>query len=405
MKFIYNTKIITPFIEIQDGFLVIMGKSIHFVGDAIRDKKEYEYFKSKANKVIDFKKRIAIPGFIDIHTHGALGRDYSISTDLLFSDSIFRATVGVVGFIPTVGAIVTPKQLLDSVSKLVQIMDSSISNIAGAKALGINLEGPFINPDLSGGLSSKFCFREIDLDYLKKTKKIMNDKFRIMTISPELKNSMEAIAYLRENGVIPSIGHTVANEELLDKAIRAGACLVTHILNTTHQPEQNIPGVVIPGVNEYLMIRDDVMAEVICDSKGMHVKPTMLKILLRCKGIDKTIIITDSFMSAGADRSSKFRKPDGTGFYVKDGVNVQESGQIVGSAMTMELSVKSMIKHTGISLRDAILMASYNPAKIIGLQSKKGSIEVGKDADIVAIDGEFNVYATMVEGKLVYNRL
>lgn len=92
MKLIKNTKIITPFTEIQNGFLVTKGRVIHFVGDINKDKKEYKYFATKANKVIDFKKRIAIPGFIDIHTHGALGKDYSSSPDLLSEDSMFRAT-------------------------------------------------------------------------------------------------------------------------------------------------------------------------------------------------------------------------------------------------------------------------------------------------------------------------
>lgn len=402
MKLIRNTKIVTPFTEIKDGFLVIKDKIIHFVGDTKKDKKEYQYFVNKADKIIDFKKMIASPGFIDIHTHGALGKDYSSSPDLLLEDSKFRATKGVVGFLPTIGTFVSADKMLDSASKLVEIIDSGVS---GAKALGINLEGPYISPGASGGMDSKFCFWEVDIDYLKKAKKIMNDKFKIITISPELKKSMEAITYLRENGVVPSIGHTLASEQLLDKAIRRGANLVTHLLNTTRQPEQNIKGVVVSGVNEYLMIRDEVMSEVICDTIGVHVNPTMLKVLLRCKGIDKVIIITDSFMTPGTRKGEKFYMPDGTEFYVKDGVNIQSSGQITGSAMTMDLSVKSMIEHTGVNLKDAILMASYNPVKIIGLQNRKGSIEVGKDADIVAIDKDINIYATMVEGNIVYNRL
>jgi len=234
----------------------------------------------------------------------------------------------------------------------------------------------------------------------------MGDKFKIITIAPELGRAMEAITYLRENGVVPSIGHTLASEELLDKAIRRGANLVTHLLNTTYQPQQNTKGVVVSGVNEYLMVRDDVAAEAICDTCGVHINPTMLKVLLRCKGIGKVIIITDSYMTPGTKEGKKFYMPDGTEFYVKNGVNVQtESGHITGSAMTMNLSVKSMIEHTGVDLKDAVLMASHNPAKIIGLQNRKGSIEVGKDADIVAIDEDINIYATMVEGNIVYSKL
>lgn len=402
MKLIKNTKVITPFTEISDGFLVIKDKIIHFIGDIEKDKKEYKYFKNKSDEVIDFDKKIAVPGFIEIHTHGALGKDYSTSPDLLLKDSKFRATRGVTGFLPTIGATVPADKILDSALKLVKIMDSGV---LGTKPLGINLEGPFLCPDL-GAQGPEFCFWKVDLEYLKKAKSIMGDKFKITTISPELENSMEAITYLRKNGVVPSIGHTLASEELLDKAIRRGANLVTHLLNTTYQPQQNIKGVVVSGVNEYLMIRDDITAEAICDTKGVHINPTMLKILLRCKGVDKVIIITDSYMTPGTKKGRKFYMPDGTEFYVKDGVNVQtESGHITGSAMTMDLSVRSMIKHAGISIKDGILMSSYNPAKILCLQNKKGSIEVGKDADIVAIDEDINVYATIVEGNIVYNRL
>ena len=306
------------------------------------------------------------------------------------------------GFLPTIGANVPAEKILDSASKLVRLMDISVS---GTKPLGINLEGPYLNPDL-GAQGPEFCFWEVNLGYLKKAKSIIGDKFKIITIAPELENSMEAITYLRENGVVPSIGHTLASEKLLDKAIRRGANLVTHLLNTTYQPQQNIKGVVVSGVNEYLMVRDDVMAEAICDTGGVHINPTMLKVLLRCKGIDKTIIITDSYMTPGTKKGKKFYMPDGREFYVKNGVNVQtESGHITGSAMTMDLSVRSMIKHTGIALKDGVLMASYNPAKIIGLQNKKGSIEVGKDADIVAIDEDINIYATIVEGDVAYSRL
>ncbi|NMA32661.1 MAG: N-acetylglucosamine-6-phosphate deacetylase [Alphaproteobacteria bacterium] len=148
------------------------------------------------------------------------------------------------------------------------------------------------------------------------------------------------------------------------------------------------------------------MAEAICDIKGIHINPTMLKIFLKCKGIEKTIIITDSYVTPGCEKNKKFNMPNGIEFYAKNGVNYQsKSGHITGSAMTMDLSVRSMIKHTGIGLKEAILMSSFNAAKIIDLHYRKGSIEVGKDADIIAIDEKINIFATIVEGEMIYNRL
>lgn len=402
MILLTNTKIITPFYEIQDGFLVIKDKYIHFIGITKRDIREFNYFKNNSNKVVDLKAKISAPGLIDIHTHGALGKDYSNSPDLLLEDAKFRASKGITGFVPTIGALVPADEILKSSIRLIKLIQNGV---IGAKPLGINLEGPFLYPDYAGGAGPKYCSYEIDLQYLRKLQESIGKYLKIVTISPELKESIKAITYLKEKGVIPSIGHTNADYSILDKAIRSGAKLVTHLYNTSPIPEQNIRGVFIPGVNEYLMMRDDVTAEVISDVKGIHVKPIVLKIILRCKGIDKTVLITDSLITAGLPKNGKTFMPDGEEIYIKDGVNVKSSGQISGSAMTMDLSVKSIMIHTDVNLRDGLLMATFNPAKVLGIQKNKGSIEVGKDADIIVIDKDINVYMTIVEGKILFDCL
>jgi len=402
MILLTNTKIITPFYEIPDGFLVIKDKLIHFVGITERDIEEFNYFKNNSNKVIDLKAKISAPGLIDIHTHGALGKDYSNSPDLLLEDAKFRVSKGVTSFVPTIGAMVPAEKIIESAIKLTKLIQKGV---VGAKPLGINLEGPFLYPDYAGAAGPKYCSYEIDLQYLRRLQESIGKYLKIVTISPELKESIKAIIYLKEKGVILSIGHTNADYSILDKAIRSGVKLVTHLYNTSPIPEQNISGVFIPGVNEYLMMRDDVMAEVICDVKGIHIKPTVLKIILRCKGIDKTVLVTDSLITAGLPKNGKAFMPDGEEIYIKDGVNVQSSGQISGSAMTMDLSVKSIMIHTDVNLRDGLLMATFNPAKVLGIQKDKGSIEVGKDADIIVIDKDINVYMTIVEGKILFDCL
>ena len=122
-KLIKNTRIITPFTEILEGYIVIKDKTISFIGDREKDRKEFDYFVENVDEVIDFKRKIAIPGFIDIHTHGALGKEYSSSPDLLLEDSKFRAAKGVVGFLPTIGAMVSAEKILDSASKLIEIIN------------------------------------------------------------------------------------------------------------------------------------------------------------------------------------------------------------------------------------------------------------------------------------------
>ena len=403
MILLKNATVLTPFTEIDDSFLVIKDKKIHYLGLTETDKKELDHFTNTSKKVIDLKSRILAPGFIDIHTHGALGKDYSDSPDLLQEDSVFRATNGVTVFFPTIGALVPPEDILTSAEEIVENISKRVK---GAKPLGINLEGPCLHPECAGAAGPDNCSHEIDLDYLKRANNIMGDMFKIITIAPELENGIEAISYLRENDVVVSIGHTNADDTTLDKAIRNGATLVTHIYNTGPIPEQNVSGVLIPGVNEYLVMRDEVMAEVNCDYAAVSVKPVVLRMLLRCKGVDKTIIITDSFYSAGLDPNQRLFLPDGREIYIKDGVNIQVGNeQLSGSAMTMDQSIKGMMRNGRVSLREAIQMATYNPARIVNIDDKKGSIAVGKDADLAVIDKDLNIYATFLEGSIIFDNL
>jgi len=403
MILLKNARILTPFTEIADAFLVTKDKRIHYLGLTEKDRGELDHFTGASKKVIDLKGNIISPGFIDIHTHGALGKDYSDSPDLLGEDSVFRATNGVTVFLPTIGALVPPEDILASARAIVKNMEKGVK---GTRPLGINLEGPCLHPECAGAAGPDNCSYEIDLDYLKRAKDIMGDLFKIITIAPELENGIEAITYLRENDVVVSVGHTNASDDILDKAIRNGATLVTHIYNTGPIPEQNVSGVLIPGVNEYLVMRDELMAEVNCDYAGVSVKPVVLRMMLRSKGIDRTIIITDSFYSAGLDHDQRLFLPDGREFYVKDGVNIQvENDQLSGSAMTMDQSIKGMMRNGRVSLGEAVQMATYNPARVLNIDDRKGSILVGKDADLTVIDPDLNIYATFLEGNIIYDNL
>ena len=185
-----------------------------------------------------------------------------------------------------------------------------------------------------------------------------------------------------------------------------GAKLITHIFNAMCQPSQIDRGVKPVGVEEYLMINDKLMAEVMADRYGAHVDPIFLKILLRVKGKDKIIIITDSIFPAGL-KSGTYLFSDGRKFIVFEGdVNrLEANNDLAGSVMGMNNAVRNMINLTGVDIKDAVLMASYNSAKLLGVDDKKGSIKVGMDADIAIIDEDINVYMTIVEGNIEFNNL
>lgn len=398
---IHEAHIISPTMEISRGFIAVKGKNIHRIGDMDKDVQLYAYLLEHADTTISFQGMYALPGFIDIHTHGVLGKDYSDCPELVLEDGVFRASKGVTGYLPTLGAFVDPETLLKSAQKLASYIPDAPE---GAKPMGINLEGPFLRPDL-GAQDAANCFWSVERDYLERAQAAMGDKFRIITIAPELEHAMDGISYLRGEGVIPAIGHTKASEAELDAAIRHGSNLVTHLLNTTYQPEQTLKGIMLTGANEYLMIRDDVMGEAIVDVQGIHINPTMLKVLVRCKGIDNIILITDSFITPGTEPGKMYMMPNGQEVYEENGVNVQAVRKhVCGSAMTMDQSFQSMMRHTGLNMREVMKMTSLNPARILGIEPCKGTIEIGKDADIVMVNDNLEVQKTLVEGKLVYSR-
>jgi len=400
-KLIYNGKIVSPFTAVENGFIVLSGKKIEFIGSEDADKEVLEHEMSGTGRKFDANGNTLVPGLIDIHTHGVLGKDYSSSPDLVFEDSPFRASKGVTAFLPTVGCFTSTEKAAASAEKLSEYVTRPMP---GARPLGINMEGPFLHPEL-GAQDKINCLRQVDLDYLEQLLKSTKGTIKIMTISPELPGAMEGIRCLKSNGIIPAVGHTLAEDKVLDEAVRAGARLVTHLFNTTYQPEQDVKGVIKPGVNEYLLIRDDIMAEFICDSSGTHIHPVMLEVLLRCKTVANLIMISDSFLSPGLEENIPIHMPDGRTMVMRNGVNYQDpSGHITGSAMTLDRSVRSLMQFTSTDLSDALLMASCNPAKLLGIEASKGSLEPGKDGDIVMVDDDFTILKTFVEGDLVYEQ-
>lgn len=398
-KIIYNGKIVTPFEIMENGFMVISGKKIDFVGTGDADREILKNELAEAGQKFDARGHTLVPGLIDIHTHGTLGKDYSSSPDLVLEDSLFRASKGVTGFLPTVGCFASPETARSSAEKLSELITKPLK---GARPFGLNMEGPFLHPEL-GAQDKSNCFGAVDLDYLERLLQCTRGAIKIMTISPELPGAMEGIGCLKSHGIIPAVGHTLAEDKVLDEAIRAGARLVTHLFNTTYQPEQDVKGVIKPGVNEYLLIRDDIMAEFICDASSAHIHPVMLEILLRCKKVENLIMISDSFMSPGLEENRPIQMPDGRNMVMRNGVNYQvPSGHITGSAMTLDGSVKSLMKFTNTNLSDAMIMTSYNPAKLLGIEATKGSLEPGKDGDVIMADDDFTILKTFVEGELVY---
>lgn len=390
--------IITPFKKINDKILFIKnGKIEKIVG--CTEFSNYPKNYTDGYKQIKLDGDYISPGFIDIHTHGANGVD--VVRDRIDPMAEFKVKHGTTGFLPTLwtGEF---DQMIKACRRINDFMNNQSS---GSKVLGINSEGPYLNPHL--GVQRSDLVKTPKYEDYSRLIKAGNGNIRIMTVAPELEGALDLIKYLRLNNIIVSLGHSNIKIEKISEAVDLGITSITHLFNAMGDAVSVERGVKAVGIQEELLIYDHLMCEVMSDKNGVHVKPTLIKIILRCKGIQNIILITDSMSMTGCP-PGVYPLQDGREGVLKEGediVRVLENNDIAGSAMTMNKVIKNFINHTGVKIEQAIQMATFNPAKVINLSHKKGEIKVGMDADIAVFNKEFEVKLTIVEGKISHNSL
>jgi N-acetylglucosamine-6-phosphate deacetylase len=262
------------------------------------------------------------------------------------------------------------------------------------------MEAPFLHPRI-GAHPGEFDI-DPEMDKVEQILECGKGTVKIVNIAPELRGALEAISLLTRRGVISSLGHSMASPEQIEPAIERGASLATHLLNGTYPLSAREPGVVPVGLNEYLMIRDEVYAEVIVDHDGAHVHPVMLNILYRCKGIDRLILVTDSMFTAGLGEGD-YDLADGRRIHCDGWVNRLEDGHLTGSAMELNRSVQSFIGQTSVGFQEAIKTVTVNPARLLGIERETGTIETGKKANLAVVNEDMDVFLTIVEGNIVYS--
>lgn len=344
-----------------------------------------------ADSVLDLKGLLLLPGFIDVHIHGAVGIDtLDASPDDLFKVSEFLATQGATGWLPTfVPAPV--KQYSGSIRAIATLI--SEQGQSGARVLGVHYEGPFVNTNQCGALHTDF-FRtyqsEADLNDLP----VLEDRkaVHMTTVAPEIDGGVELIRELVNRGWVVSVGHTRATVELLDQALEAGARHMTHFMNAMAPFHHRAPGPIAWG-----LANDKVGFDMIAD--GIHLDPFMLKLLVKLKGARGISLISDAIAAAG--KGDGEYQIWGETISVKDRRTSNKHGSIAGSVITMLDAVK-MMRSLNVSDVDIGWMASLNPARLLGVDREYGSIEVGKVADLVALDAEGNVKLTLVGGRIAH---
>jgi N-acetylglucosamine-6-phosphate deacetylase len=332
------------------------------------------------------------PGFIDIHNHGAVGVDtMDADPDGLRFIGIFLARHGVTGWLPTL--VPGPDTAYARTAEAVAIvMHDDIAT--GARPLGLHYEGPFVNAAQCGALRPPYfkTFEAVgDLEPLREVRHL--EAVHLMTLAPEVEGGIELIRTLRHRDWIVSIGHTRADVATLDCACGAGARHMTHFFNAMTPMHHRSPGPVAWG-----LANDLVTCDVIAD--GHHCDPFMLKLLVKTKTPDRVSLISDSVLPTGLG-DGEFDMWGET-VTVHNGRTQNEQGSIAGSVITMADAVKMMFS-LGYEPVEVARMAATNPARVLGLDDRLGSIEEGKFADIAALDENGNVRLTIVRGKVVFS--
>ncbi len=337
------------------------------------------------DEVVECNGATVMPGFIDTHMHGAYGCRINDTDCNVSVITEFEAKQGVTGIAASTATSEFPKLLTQ-----LKIAKEAISTAKGAKILGIHAEGPFLSLEYKGAMHFEHILPP-SVEKLDEMIEASGNNIKILTVAPEKECMLELIEYAVSRGIKVSMGHTNATHDEAKAAICAGASQMTHTFNAARPINHREPGVLGVALTD-----DRVKCEMICDF--VHLHPTTLMLIYRAKGADKINMISDSGNAAGLD-IEEF-EVEGVKRYIKDGVVRLADGTIAGSAKTLYDGVKNMAS-LGVPLVDIAKMASYNPAQSLGVEDKVGSIEVGKAADLVILDGDMNLLSVYIDGEKV----
>jgi N-acetylglucosamine-6-phosphate deacetylase len=381
---IHADRAFTPFEEIPDAVIVVQGSGISAVGqrgkiDLPRDARE-----------IEARGKTVVPGFVDVHIHGAGGHDVMEGTPGALET--VAATVAAHGTTSLVATTVTASEseTRASVAAIANFILDAKQNPArklSAEILGIHFEGPFISPARRGVHPEKWIALP-SVALLAQLLQEARGTARILTLAPELPGALELIRAARESGIVVSLGHTDATYEQAQAAIGAGASHAAHVFNAMRPFSHRETGVI--GA---VLTSSKVSAELIAD--GVHVDEAAMRMLIELKTPERVILVSDGMSATGM--------PDGKYQLGKFEVNVSggvarnAEGKLAGSTLTLDRALRNMVA-MGVPLASALRMVTANPARQIGLGSRKGVLVPGADADLVFLDDKLEVSGVMTRG-------
>lgn len=390
-----NARIYTPNRTIEQGYL----RANNGIIEEFDDQNTLDIKEKSTNAgvtIIDLEGKQLIPGFIDVHVHGGGGFDVmSGRPEDIDGMSIYHASKGTTTFLATT-LTASPEAIKQALEAIKKAMDKGTT---GASVAGVHLEGPFLNPERCGAQNPAHIIAP-SLEALSIYQECSGHTIALITVAPEMPGAMELIRYAVGQGMTVSIGHSAASLEIVQQAVELGASQITHLFNGMNPLHHRNPGV--PGAG---LILDKLAVELICDH--IHVHPDLIGLVFRAKPSDKVLFITDC-MSASGLIDGPYHLGD-LPVMMKEGQvrllnNDGTVGSLAGSCLTMDRALLNGMRATGATLEALLPALTINPARQVGLHKHKGTIEAGKDADLVVLDEKYQVVATFVNGRNVYTR-
>lgn len=388
---IFNGRILTPYRIVPQGTVVVSEGRITQVCEGNIDVPDAEE--------IDAKGQYIAPGFIDIHVHGGGGYDFMDSTvEAFLKIAETHAQYGTTSMLPTT-LTAEKKDLLQTLEIYKQ---ANKNNISGAQFLGIHLEGPYFAMTQRGAQDPRYIRNPDPVEY----KDILSHSNHIKrwSAAPELKGSIEFAHYLKSKGILVALAHTDATYEEALIGFENGFTLATHFYSCMAGVTRK-NALRYAGAIEAAYLIDEMDVEIIAD--GIHLPSPLLKLIVKIKGTDRIALITDSMRAAGMPPGESILGSlhDGLKVIVEDGVaKLPDRSSFAGSVATTDRLVRTMVTMADVSVLDAVRMITKTPARILGVEDRKGSLVAGKDADIVIFDEEIQIQMTMVNGRVIYNK-
>lgn len=339
---------------------------------------------------IDAQGNLALPGFIDMHVHGGHGFDVMDGTvEAVHGLAVHLGQHGITGFLATT----VTASLDDTLAAAEVVRQARAVPCPGAAILGMHLEGPYINPSRRGAQALAHIRLPAQAE-LARVIEASGDCVRLVTLAPELPGAHEMAAYLHQRGIIASMGHSDATYEEALAALDAGFSHVTHTFNAMRPFQHRDPGITGVALSE-----PRAVAELIAD--GLHVHPGAARVLIQARGPQGVVLVSDAIR--GASLPYGCYRMGGQDVWTSENGARTASGNLAGSLLTLETALRNVLSWTAMPLHTALAMTSMNQAQEMGMAAQKGSLEVGKDADIVLCSAALEVVMTMVGGRIVHD--